>query len=371
MKNRESNVKFNWPFIGNNHIVEFLSKSILNNNLAQAYVFLGPDNLGKTTIANYFAKSLLCQKMDNKAKELKIVLPCNNCSSCGQFRDSTSFFNNTDNNASDDAINITHGDFHLIKKEDGHHPGGVNKKDISIKQVREFINILSMSSFLGKYKVGVIKNAESLNDKAANALLKTLEEPKDNVVIILTTNSAESLPDTIMSRSQVLNFYPVNTDVIYDYLIKNYNAPRSAARNLSRLCLGRPALAVKFFENKEFYNNYIEKVNVFLSFINQDINKRFNSIKGLLNQNSNQELAKTAFKTIEIWKGLIRDLLLMDLGHVDLIQHQVVSSELDGLKGRFKTDSKLRIFKVLQTGEKYLQANVNPELVLENIAANI
>jgi len=359
-----NNIKFNWPFVGNNHIVEFLSRSILNNNIAHSYIFLGPNNLGKTTIANYFAKSLLCQQMESKDRELEITLPCNSCPSCGQFKSSISFSNDSANSANDGSSNITHGDFHLVKREK-------DKKDISIGQVREFINILSMSSFLGTYKIGIIKNADSLNEKAANALLKTLEEPKDKVIIILIAASAESIPDTIISRSQVLNFYSVNNDIIYDYLVKNYSASRSVAKNLSRLCLGRPALAVKFFENKEFYNNYFEKVNVFLNFINQDINKRFDNIKGLLTQDSNQELAKTAFKTIEIWKGLIRDFLLIELGQVDLIQHQVVSDKLNKQKSHIQLDKLLNWFSALSKGEEYLKANINPRLVLENIAVNI
>ncbi len=358
-----NNIKFNWPFVGNNHIIEFLSKSILNNNISQSYIFLGPNNLGKTTIANYFAKSLLCRQMENKDGKAEIILPCNNCPSCSQFRDSVSSSDNLAGD-SDNPVNIMHGDFHLIKR-------AKDKKDISIGQIREFINILSMSSFLGTYKIGIIKNADSLNEKAANALLKTLEEPKDKVVIILTAASAKSIPETIISRSQVLNFYSVKADIIYDYLIKNYNAPRSAAKNLSRLCLGRPALAVKFFENKEFYNNYIEKVDVFLNFINQDVNKRFDNIKGLLTQDSNQESAKTAFKAIDIWKGLARDFLLMELGEIDLIQHQIVSDKLDRQRGNIWIDKLLDWFKILSEGEEYLKANVNPELVLENIAANI
>ena len=73
--------KFNWPLIGNAQITEFLEKSIGNNKVAGTYIFNGPDNLGKTTAARYFAKSLLCAN-----KRAGGNLPCGDCSSCRHFQ---------------------------------------------------------------------------------------------------------------------------------------------------------------------------------------------------------------------------------------------------------------------------------------------
>jgi len=355
MTTPKPNIKFNWPLVGNNHIIDFLSRSIINEEIAQTYIFLGPSNLGKTTVANYFAKSLLCQ---NKGKE-EFVLPCGNCSSCQQFR-----MVGQRGEEKEDGSQVVHGDFHLVKKEK-------DKKNISIEQVREFIKTLSLSSFLGFYKIGIIKGAEDLSQEAANALLKTLEEPKERVIIILITSRLESLPATIVSRSQILNFYPIRADVIYDYLVKEHGAPRSVAKNLSRLAAGRPALAVKFLEDKDFFENYIARVNVFLDFANQDINARLEKITELMGSGSStQEAVKSAFRIIEIWQGLIRDLLLIDLGRVDLIQHEVVLEKLEKLKSRIRLNNLLEIIKSLQKGQEYLMANVSPKLVLENICIN-
>ena len=152
--------EFNWPLVGNDHIVEYLAKSIANNNIGGSYIFTGPDNLGKTTVAKYFANALVCLNKEQGEG----ILPCGQCSACEQVNKQI------------------HGDVHLIKKEK-------DKKNISIEQVREFIRVLGMASFLNSYKIGIIKHAESLSLEASNALLKTLEEPKVKVIIILVSSS--------------------------------------------------------------------------------------------------------------------------------------------------------------------------------------
>ncbi|MFH1522430.1 MAG: AAA family ATPase [Patescibacteria group bacterium] len=359
----ESSKKFNWPLVGNEHIIDFLSRSIINDKIAGSYIFLGPEDLGKTTVANYFAKSLLCEDKDKG----DVPLPCKKCPSCRQFNFPSSMSPSMERVESE--FNIIHGDYHLIKRKK-------EKKNISIEQIREFIRSLSMSSFLNSYKIGVIKEADNLSLGAANALLKTLEEPKEKVVIILIVSNIEALPSTITSRSQVLNFYPVKSDIIYNYLVENHKTSRSIAKNLSRLAVGRPALAIKFLEDKIFYSEYIDKVNVFLNFLTQGINERIMEIERMVGkQIYGQEPVDLALNIIEIWEGLARDFLLLNFGHNNLIQHEVVADKLEKVKDKFGFTysgiNLLKIVKTLKIGKEYLKANVNPRLVLENIAVSI
>ncbi|MDD5071183.1 MAG: hypothetical protein PHQ42_00380 [Patescibacteria group bacterium] len=357
--------KTDWPLVGNSHIISFLSGSIANENMANAYIFLGPQDLGKATVASYFAKSLLCQNRA-KLKKGEIVFPCGECVSCralaGVKRSDAGPDEDKENNRG-----IIHGDFHLIEREK-------DKKNISIEQAREFIKDLNLSSFLGSYKVGIIKEADSLSLEASNALLKTLEEPKEKVVIILIASGLESIPATIVSRSQVLNFYPVQTDIIHNYLVEELKISRSSAKNFSKISLGRPALAVKFLKDRDFYKDYEDKAKIFLDFAGKDLNERFQGIEKIMEGGpSGQESNKKALKILEIWQGVVRDLLLLDLGHKDLIQHHVIAEELAGQRGKFGAGTAvlINIIKNLEAGKKYLRANVNPKLVLENIAINI
>jgi DNA polymerase-3 subunit delta' len=348
-------VSYNLELVGNSHIVDYLLKSLRKGVKAGSYIFNGPDNLGKTTLAIRFAQALLCQDKES-------VLACGACPSCQQFLTKP---DNAENVLREMELGEAHGDFHLIKKEK-------DKKNISIEQVREFIRKLNMSSFFNSYKLGVIKHAHALSEEAASALLKTLEEPKEKVIIILVTSQIDSLPATIISRSQILKFNQASAGMIYDYLVKDYKASRSSAKNFSRLSLGRPVLAVKFLEDKDFYLNYMERVKALFSLFNQDVNGRFKAIGELIGgELSGQEAVKLAKRIIEIWLGILRDLLLIEFNQADLIQHEIVGDELMAVKKRLNLKNLLNLSDILRESDKYLEANVNPKLVLENIAVSV
>ena len=337
---KTDSLKLNWPLVGNSHIFEFFKKSLANKSIGGGYIFSGPTNVGKTTVANYLAQSLICQSA-------RSTLPCGECPACLQ------------------AKKGIHGDIYLIKKP-------ADKKNISITQVRDFIRNLSMSSFLNSYKIGIIKGAEALSEGAVNALLKTLEEPKLNVIIILTANDFSVLPETIVSRSQVLKFKPVAGDTIYDDLIKNHGAKRSQAKNFSRLAAGRPALALKFLEDKAYFEDYKTKVKAFFEFLSPDLNRRLKVIEKVQGEKpAGQESIKSSEKIISIWKNLTRDLIFQELGLNDLRQHQAFDEELMSKKNKFNLKSLINLAAALKRAGDYLNANVNSRLALEDVAVNI
>ncbi len=337
-----------WPLVGNDHVSDFLSRSMVNGRVSGSYIFLGPDGLGKTTVAKFFVKSLLCQQGG--------AYPCGNCVSCRQM----------EHRGEEDDLSAVHGDYHLIKKDPA-------KKNISIEQIREFNKALNMSSFLNSYKTGIIKGAENLSLEASNALLKTLEEPKKKVVVVLIASNLENIPSTVVSRSQVLNFYPVSGEVIYDHLLKNYNTSRSAAKNFSRLSLGRPALAVKFLEDRDFFQDYQGKAEMFLDALSDpDANTRVQRLNEFLGERSSgQEGARRALNIIEVWRGVARDILLINSQNQDRIQHEVLREKVDQARGGFNFGKSFRLLGLLQKGEKQIESNVNPRLVLENILFNL
>mgnify|MGYP001558009498 CR=1 FL=1 len=337
---KSSDLKSSWPLIGNDHIFEFLAKILAKNNISGSYIFTGPANIGKVTAAHFFAHSLVCEDQGQS------IFPCGKCPACTQA-----------------AKNI-HSDIYFIKKEP-------EKKNISIEQVRDFIRNLSMSSFLNSYKIGIIKDAENLSESAVNALLKTLEEPKIKVVIILTVADLEVLPKTIISRSQVLRFKTVAGNIIYDELIKNHQASRSQAKNFSRLSAGRPAVALKFFQDKEYYEYYKNYIKSFTGLLNSDINERFMAIANIFGKETHgQDAVKLAAGVINIWQNLARDLMLMELNLTDLIQHEPFSQELAEVKSKLNLKALLNLINILKQSREYLAANVNPKLALENVAVS-
>lgn len=328
---------FSWPLIGNSAAIEFLTKSLVNRRLAQTYIFAGPENLGKNTIADCFAKNLLL--LDENRRENLVDL--------------------------DESKLILSGDFHIVGREPG-------KKNISIEQIRDLIKVLEMSSFANSYKIGIIKEAETISEQGMNALLKILEEPRSKVVVILITSNLESILPTIVSRSQVVNFYPVKTEIIHDYLVDEYKVNPVLAKNLSRLALGRPALAIKFLEDKDFYQDYLDKVSLFLGVLSGQIPERLKSVAKFVSSHKGEgELVAATKSLLNIWEALIRDLLLLSSGNDNLLQHELAKNDLLKTKDKYQTSDWLRTLKLLQMSRTYLKANVNGKNVLENLVINI
>lgn len=356
--------KTGWPLVGNRQVADFLERSIASGRLSHTYIFLGPRDLGKTAAAVFFARCLLCQKQ----KPGVFSLPCGTCPACRQM--------NKKSSAEESGFETLHGDFHILKREKGGEeeaegePRKKDKKNISVEQVREFIRVLGLSSFLNSYKVGIIKEADDLNLAGASALLKTLEEPRERVVVILTVSRLDDLPATIVSRSQVVRFHPASSGDIYDYLVEDFACPRSLAKDIARLSLGRPALARKFFTDKDFYESYLEKMKAFLSFRQESINQRLARVEELLGKDEEDKAAK-ALDIIGIWQGVTRDFLLAGQNNGDLIQHEPARTELAAAASRFSTAKILALAGLLEKSEEYVRSNVNPKLVLENIAINI
>ena len=322
--------EFSWPEIGNNRIIDFLERAINNGKIAQTYIFIGPDDLGKSTVAMAFAKNLQGEN--------------------GGFN----------------------SDLHILER-------APEEKGISIAAVREFIKVLNLSSFSNSYKIGVIKEADLLSEEAKSALLKTLEEPKENVIIILLAKDENSLPATILSRGQLLYFQPVPSALIYDYLIKHFGANRSLAKDLSKLALGKPLAAVKLFEDQQAYKNCLEQAELWLSIFGTDVNNRLSVLDKLFNDRTwSRQALGGADGILSMAEGLSRDLLLLFLDQKDRLQYSAISEALErtievlgGNDNQKKPAIILNQLKLIAQAREYLGANVNPRLVLEQLIVNI
>lgn len=323
--------QFSWPKVGNDGLLEFLDRSLSSGKLAQTYIFAGPEDLGKSTVALAFARNLIL----------------------------------TDNQKISDFSEVN-SDLHILSREEG-------KKNISIEAVRDFVKTLSLSSFLNSYKIGIIKEAETLSLEAANALLKTLEEPREKVVIILLTAAADSLLPTILSRSQILYFYPVDFATVYNYLNEELKIKRSDAREIASLAAGRPLLATRFVENLDLYENKLKTARLFLSFFKNNIPSRLNNLNNYLKAEGGLNADK-AEDILENWILVARDLNFKILACEELIINQALFSELDKLTKNVDKEQStyyLQVLELLLTLKPYLKANVNPQLVLEQVIYNI
>ncbi len=158
--------------IGQEHIVKTLQNSLNSGSISHAYLFTGPRGSGKTTIARIFAKAINCLKPDVKQN------PCDKCDSCLEIMASRSL--------------------DLIEIDGASHTG--------IDDVRSLIDGLKFAPVKSKYKIFIIDECHQLSKSAANALLKTLEEPPAHAIFILATTEANKMIPTIVSRCQRFDF---------------------------------------------------------------------------------------------------------------------------------------------------------------------
>jgi len=315
--------KFCWPPIGQDKVSSFLEKSLLSGKLAQTYIFTGPKDLGKSSLALAFARNLWQQDRPG-----------------------------IDDSANFDSIN---SDLYILEREKDKH-------QIGVEAAREFIKKLGMSSFFNSYKIGIIKEAETLSAEAQNALLKTLEEPREQVIIIILTEKIEKLLATIVSRSQVLYFYPVSKEAVYDYLLASLKLKRSLAKELAAAALGRPLQARKWAENPDAYQEYKDRVQSLFNFLKSDLSGRLNLIESVKDLS-----APMVLSWIDIWESLWRDALLIALGQEDRLCYPELLPEW---KNNFliSAAASLDNLQRLYLARSYVQGFVNPKNILDSLA---
>ena len=160
-------------FIGQEHIVKTLTNAISGEMISHAYLFAGPRGSGKTTLARLLAKAVNCQNRKKGESE-----PCNKCSSCLEIMEGRSM--------------------DLMEIDAASHRG--------IDDARELIDGIRFMPTKSKYKVFIIDESHQLTREAANALLKTLEEPPAHAIFILATTEIHKMIPTIVSRCQRFDF---------------------------------------------------------------------------------------------------------------------------------------------------------------------
>ena len=300
--------------IGHQLILSYLKKSIANKRLAHAYLFAGSANVGKKTVALAFVKHLTGQNAEGLHPDVLLVEP---------------------------AVEEKKG----VKKE----------LEISIDQARRIRKQMSLSPHQANYKAAIIDQAEKMSRQAANALLKTLEEPAGRVIIILIATSPKALPETIVSRCQLVNFLPVAAAEIKKKL------PKASDKIIRRSC-GRPGLVINYLENPALIKgqqNILDDLNKLLS---SDLNSRYLYVEKLAKDVS---LARSVLST---WLLFFRDLALIKAGCVNL----TIFSNSTKFKNQYSLNKIKGIIQAVKNTD-WLIANpsINARLALEVLMLDI
>jgi DNA polymerase-3 subunit delta' len=308
---------------GQAHIVSILSQAIKNNRLAHAYLFSGPDGVGKKTTALALAKALNCLNRTGAA--------CLKCTSCHKL---------------DQA---QHPDVRLLSAEGNY---------IKIESIRSLQQRLAVKPYEGSLKIEIIDEADKLTTQAANCLLKTLEEPPANSLIILVSAQPYNLPLTVRSRCQHLTFNQLAEDEIVE-LLKDKGFTTAQCRLIAFFCQGSLAQALR---------SDLEQILSERTLLLKEMIEVFPlSAEALLSWaqtlSGNDEQTERTLKWLQLW---YRDLLIIrrKAEHSRLVNEDKRST-LNRQAAQFGTNDLYKMLKAIERTRELLARNVNSQLALE------
>lgn len=266
---------------GQTSAITFLQKTLHNQRLPSAYLFVGPHHIGKQKTALALAQVINCEKKGADA--------CLNCSPCRQIE------------------NQGYPDFSILE------PDG---QFIKISQIKEAVQWIQIRPSAGSLRVLVIDRAEQMNKESANAFLKTLEEPPPQTLIILLAEQTQQLLETIVSRCQIIRFQFLKKELIQQILLEQPGLSEADITFLSNYALGQ--IRPDWIENIEILQPLRDKVQtLFLSLSSENMNQVFEAVDEI---GGNKE-GKWGYMLdfLEYW---LRDLEWLHLG---LDQDQCIS----------------------------------------------
>jgi DNA polymerase-3 subunit delta' len=199
---------------GQERAVATLLRALAGQRLHHAYLFAGPDGVGKTLAARGLAEALLCHSPapDRDA--------CGRCNACLRSRE------------------LAHPDLHVLRRKEKDGGDGALEQQIKIEQVRELQQTLSYKGFEGSRRVVLILEAERMNPATSNALLKTLEEPGPDTHFVLVSAVPHLLLPTILSRCQRVRFAPLDRGLVAEFIAREAEVDRIHADLLAGLAEG-------------------------------------------------------------------------------------------------------------------------------------
>lgn len=270
-----------WHIHGHDWAVKLLRAHAGGDKLRHAYLLVGPQGVGRRSLALRFAQALNCTATGIPGE------PCGECRECRQIWD------------------MVHPDMSLLEPEEGH-------KDIRIDQVRALQHTLALSPYTAKYRIALLPDFQRTTEEAANALLKTLEEPPDKVILLLTADTLENLLPTIVSRCEVIRLRPDSIAGAEAYLQSEKSLSPDEARLLAHLSGGRIGAATRLAEEPESLDQRRETLETLLDLLSATRVDRFRLAEEL-SKPYDKARAK-AGAMIPIWLSFWRDVFVSASG---------------------------------------------------------
>lgn len=325
-----------WQTSGQDRIIRFLKDSVNRGSLSHAYLFVGPPQVGKMTLAIDLARVLNCPASDP---------PCGTCRTCQRVDEGR------------------HPDVVIINKNTGRDAKDRRKSsEISIDTIRDFLQKSSnLQPYEGKFKVYIIDNADLMSVEAANCLLKTLEEPPPHVVIILLTAEEKLLLTTVISRCQRFKLKPMAIPETESRLSKIEGVSQEQGRLLARLSKGCLGWALSAAGDESLLRGRDLRLDEFAALITRTWDERFSYIQQLPSDRNSLE------DTLKLWLSYCRDVLLIKYNCDGAVSNLDRVSDLKYWSNMLTVSEIKEFMDNLNEALMYLASNANLHLLLETL----
>ena len=319
--------------IGQEQIKEHFQNAIATGKISHAYIINGEKSSGKEFIAKVFAQTLQCEKGGTD--------PCGECHSCKQ------------------AMSANHPDIIRVQHE---KPNSISVDDIRFR----INNDVGIKPYSGPYKIYIVNEADKMTVQAQNALLKTLEEPPEYVVIMLLTENVNSLLPTILSRCVVLNMKPVMDSQLRKFLMEQMQVPDYKAEVCVAFARGNVGKAKALASSEDFENVKAEALSLLKYIQDLELHEIVTAIKKI------GEYKLDVNDYLDIMAIWYRDVLLFkatnDANHL-VFREEI--SEIRKVAGRSSYEGIESVIQSLEKAKKRLNANVNFDLTMELLMMEI
>ena len=319
-----------WDLIGHEWAVQLLRGHIIQNSLRHAYLITGPPGIGKKNLAVRFIQTINC------TDQVESGTPCRDCQTCKKID------------------RLEYPDLFPITLEE-------DSSQIKIDQIRELIHQLSTTPYQASRKIGLLINFEEASAPAQNALLKTLEEPPGDVILILTAITADSLLETITSRCEEIKLHTLPLSTTSEGLEKLHGISKEKANFLAHISGGKPEVALHYYQDPAALNLRETLLNDHQQILQGNSVERF---KYAAQYEKDPQMVQLVINT---WSSLWHDILLRAGKSQALTQNIDRSSEIDRIVKTINLRTARDTLNHFHRAQNLLLDNANLKLTFEDL----